>query len=462
MSVVSRGVRNAFRNGLRTGAVVLILAISIGLSLSMLVANKAVEGRIADLKTEVNRTVIVNPSGSRGFEGGGEPLTTADLDKMRDIAHIESANGFANFMLTTEGEDGAFNNVMIKGGGNSGTTNLESSIEPGTLGNRFNTQADGNGPPADFKLPIRGLGTDGGYDQSGKEFNITAGRNLKSDDTYSAVVGKKLAEENDLKVGSTFEAYDKTFTVVGIVDQGNDFENDGLIIPLKTAQELSGLEGEVSAIVAQVDSIENLESAIADIKQELGEDHADVTSTQENVREAIASLKTVQNISIVGFITALAAAALIVLMVMFVIVRERRREIGVLKAIGGSNRSIVSQFIVEAVVLVAIGGIVGLGISVASSGAIANALVSSNTNSSETTDEPTMGMKPGGPGAIRMKASGDTLKDTKELVGEVTTSIGATTLLYGFLGMIAIAVAGSAIPAWLIAKVRPAEVLRGE
>jgi putative ABC transport system permease protein len=462
MSVVSRGVRNAFRNGLRTSAVVLILAISIGLSLSMLVAYKAVEGRIADLKTEVNRTIIVNPSGSRGFEGGGEPLTTADLSKVRDVAHVESANGFTNFMLTPQSDDDSMMSMMIRGGGNSGETNLESSIDPGTLGQRFNTQANGEAP-VDLKLPIRGMGTNGIYDETGKQFNITDGRALNDDDTYSAVLGKDIAEKNGMKVGSTFEAYDKAFTVVGIMDQGTDFANDAVVIPLKTAQELSGLEGEVSTIVAQADSIENLETAIDDVKKELGEDHADVTTTQDDVRQAISSLKTVQNISIVGFITALAAAALIVLMVMFVIVRERRREIGVLKAIGGSNRRIVSQFIIEAVVLVAIGGIIGLGISTASSGAIANALVTNHASSSETEDEVPGGMRTGGgPRTISLNASGDTFQDTKELVGEVTTSVGATTLLYGFLGMIAVAIAGSAIPAWLIAKVRPAEVLRGE
>lgn len=466
MSVVSRGAKNAFRNGLRTSAVVLILAISIGLSLSMLVANKAVEGRIAELKTEVGRTVTINPAGSEGFQGGGEPLTAADLAKVKDISNVESASGFMNFMLQTE-SDGESSAMAFSKGPNGlapGETNLESSIDPGTLGNRFNAR-DENGAvdTADIKLPIRGIGMTGNFDDKGKALNVTEGRTLNDEDTYSAVVGTALAEKNDLKVGSTFTAYDKTFTVVGIVDQGTSFANDTVIIPLKTAQELTELDGEVSAIVAQADSIENLEAVVADIKESLGEDKVDVTSSQENVREAIESLKSVQNVSIVGFIAALAAAALIVLMVMFVIVRERRREIGVLKAIGGSNRSIVSQFVVEAVVLVAIGGVIGLGTAFVGSGAIANALVSSNTTSSS--EDPTTPKAPmaGGPGgAVRIESTGDSLKDTTELVGEVTTNIGITTLLYGFLGMIAVAILGSAIPAWLIAKVRPAEVLRGE
>jgi putative ABC transport system permease protein len=463
MSVVSRGVRNAFRNGLRTSAVVLILAISIGLSLSMLVASKAVEARIAQLKTEVGRTIVINPAGSQGFQGGGEPLTEDDLNAVKNVSQVESASGFMSFMLQTEGQDFGGMVRMKNGNATPGETNLESSIEAGTLGKRFNTNVDGTEVP-DIKLPIRGIGTNGSYDNEGKPINITDGRLLKEDDTYKALVGKNLAEKNDLKVGSTFKAYDKTFTVVGIFDQGTEFANDAVVIPLETAQTLTELDNEVSVIIAQADSIENLDSAITAIQEKLGDD-ADVTTTQQNIQDAIESLKSVQNISIIGFVAALGGAGLIVLMVMFVIVRERRREIGVLKAIGGSNRSIVSQFIVEAVVLVAVGGVLGLGMAAVGSGAIANALVSSNTNSSTTTESPEFGGSQGpggGPRTIQLNGSGNTLEDTSELVGEVTTNIGAGTLVYGFLGMIAIAMLGSAIPAWLIAKVRPAEVLRGE
>ncbi|HEX9153813.1 MAG TPA: FtsX-like permease family protein [Candidatus Saccharimonadales bacterium] len=476
MSVVSRGAKNAFRNGLRTGAVMLILAISIGLSLSMLVANKAVEGRIAELKTEVDRTITINPAGSRGFEGGGEPLTAADLKTVKSASHVESASGFLSFMLQNE-EDAANATVMGGPGGGgsrtSGNTNLESSIDAGTLGKRFNSSSSTSTTETmpDISMPVQGVATNGSTDENGDKYNITSGRALTSSDTYSALVGKALAEKNGLKVGSTFTAFDKTFTVVGIIDQGTEFDNAKVVLPLATVQELADQADEVSTIVAQADSIENLDLATAAIQKALGTDKADVTTAQDSTQQAIESLKSVQNISIIGFIASLAAGVLTVLMVMFVIVRERRREIGVLKAIGGSNRTIVTQFIVEAIVIVAIGGVVGLGAAFIGSGAVANALVSSSTtSSSETTSSDSFGAE-AGPGAggqrmrggpISMEASGDKVKDAANLVGKVTTSIGPVTLLYGFLGMIAIAILGSAIPAWLIAKVRPAEVLRGE
>lgn len=70
MNMISRGARNAFRNYLRTGSIVIILGISIGLALSMLVAREAVTTKIETVKSSVGNTVTVAPAGARGFEGG--------------------------------------------------------------------------------------------------------------------------------------------------------------------------------------------------------------------------------------------------------------------------------------------------------------------------------------------------------------------------------------------------------
>src|SRR5689334_6991275 len=103
MSVIIRGVKNAFRSGVRSTAVILILAISMGLGLSMLLANQAVKDRIQTVKSQVGTTVMVNPAGSRGFQGGGEPLTTDDLAKVTSLAHVSSVDEVLNLVVTTAG-----------------------------------------------------------------------------------------------------------------------------------------------------------------------------------------------------------------------------------------------------------------------------------------------------------------------------------------------------------------------
>jgi putative ABC transport system permease protein len=468
MSVVIRGVKNAFRNWLRTLAVVLILAIGIGLSLSMLVANEAVTAKINDLKSQVGTTLTVNPAGSRNGEGGGEPLTTAQVETISKIAHVSSATAVADFTLQNQDSAADGNQTMrLRMGAEEvepGKTNLKSSVEPGTLGRRGNTDSNGQ-LPTNFSLPINGVGTQGA-DMDGKAYNMTAGRNIsKSDTGYIAIVGTGLATKNGLSVGSTFTAYEKTFTVVGIFDQGNTFANAGIAVPLATAQELNGNSGEVRTITVTVDSVENLESTQAAIKSALGEDKVDVIANESNVQTAIDNLKSVQQISIIAFIGALIAAAVIIFLIMMMIVRERRREIGVLKAIGGSNRTIVSQFIIESLVLVVLGTVVGLGVTLLSSGSIANVLIdsnASNTASQSADSGPSFNGGGSGPARLQFGQSPGSLESSASLVGQVAANVGWTTVAYGLLAAIVIAVVGSAIPAWLIAKVRPAEVLRGE
>jgi putative ABC transport system permease protein len=468
MSVVIRGVKNAFRNWLRTLAVVLILAIGIGLSLSMLVANEAVTAKINDLKSQVGTTLTVNPAGSRNGEGGGEPLTTAQAETISKIAHVSSATAVADFTLQNQDSAADGNQTMrLRMGAEEvepGKTNLKSPVEPGTLGRRGNTDSNGQ-LPTNFSLPINGVGTQGA-DMDGKAYNMIAGRNIsKSDTGYIAIVGSGLATKNGLSVGSTFTAYEKTFTVVGIFDQGNTFANAGIAVPLATAQELNGNSGEVRTITVTVDSVENLESTQAAIKSALGEDKVDVIANESNVQTAIDNLKSVQQISIIAFIGALIAAAVIIFLIMMMIVRERRREIGVLKAIGGSNRTIVSQFIVESLVLVVLGTVVGLGVTLLSSGSIANALIdsnASNTASQSADSGPSFNGGGLGPARLQFGQSPGSLESSASLVGQVAANVGWTTVAYGLLAAIVIAVVGSAIPAWLIAKVRPAEVLRGE
>jgi putative ABC transport system permease protein len=445
-------------------AVILILAISLGLGLSMLLANQAVKDRLQTVKSEVGTTVLVNPAGARGFLGGGEPLSTDDIAKIDGLANIESVDMVLNLTMTTAGSEKM--NVHVSGGGlKIGETNLESSADPGTLGKRFGARdtfevhIQGEAP-ADLKLPIRLAGISGDRNEEGKTISLTDGRQLKSGDANVAVVGKALAEKNSLKVDSTFTAYGETFTVVGIFDSGTEFGNDSLYIPLATAQRLAGSGKEISNAVVKVDSVDNIESAVAAISKAIGTDKADVTTTEENALTAVESLRTVERVSMIGFVIALAAAAVIIFLTMLMIVRERRREIGVLKAIGGGNRSIVTQFVVEALVLVLVASAVGFGFATLSGNGIAGALVKSNTSSSDSSNSgPVLG--PHAFHAIKFRAD-EGQKSADDYVGDVATAVSLNTLGIGLAAAVVIAIVGSAVPAYLISKVRPAEVLRGE
>src|SRR5476651_1078772 len=103
MNVLTRGVRNAFRNQIRTFSIVVILGLSIGLSLAMLVAHQAVGQKISDVKSSVGNTITIAPAGFSGFSQVNNSLTTAQMDKVKTLSHVATLTETLTDRLTTIG-----------------------------------------------------------------------------------------------------------------------------------------------------------------------------------------------------------------------------------------------------------------------------------------------------------------------------------------------------------------------
>lgn len=451
MSVIFRGMKNAFRNWIRTVSVVLILAISIGLALVMYLAQSAVSARIESVKSSIGNTITITPAGSQGFEGGGEPLTGTQLASVKSIDHVASVNETLNERLET-----------------GSTTNLNSAIEPGTLGNRrnaqVNVQINGRAPEGGrtFSVPImvNGISNTETLTNSSTT-SITSGTvfDAASKDNV-AVVGKDLAAKNNLSLDSTFTANGATVKVVAVFDAGNTFANNSIYMPIASVQTIMNEADQVSQAVVTVDSIDNIDSTVSALKSALGSDKADVTSNQDSAKSALEPLTNIQNISWYSLIGALAAGAVITLLTMIMIVRERRREIGVLKAIGASNISIVMQFVSESLVLTLLAGVVGIIAGIFLSNPVLSALVSSNE--SQGGPQFSAGGPGGGPGGRALFVGFAGGANIREALASLQANVGPQIILYGVLAAVVIAIVGSAIPAFLISKIRPAEVIRGE
>lgn len=460
MNSITRGIRNAFRNTTRTGAIVLILGLSIGLVIAMLAARQAVNNKIETVKSSVGNTISVSPAGARGLEGGGTALTNDELTKVAQIAHVSGVTKTLNDRLTTDD-----------------TTNLQSGIEAGALGERRagQTGVEFQVPPSEgnqsgssssssssttrtFTMPITVTGvsdvsaasTFGGTTvtwKSGKVFDA-------SGDTNVAVVGTKIASKNSLSVDSTFTAYGETITVVGIYDAGNDFANNGVFFQLAALQRLSSQSGAITSTTVTVDSLDNLSATTTAVKKVLGTT-ADVTSSQEAADQVVSPLQSVKKISTFSLIGAVGAGAVIILLTMMMIVRERRREIGVMKAIGSSNVGIVRQFIVEALTLTVLGLVVGLGVGVVAATPVTNSLVSSSSSSTSSPQQ-------GGPGGGMGRGLRNVGATGRQTLTNIKASVGVDMLAFGALAAIAIAILGSAAPAFLISKIKPADAMRNE
>jgi putative ABC transport system permease protein len=284
-----------------------------------------------------------------------------------------------------------------------------------------------------------------------------------------------MATKNDLKVGSTFTAYGTTLTVSGIFKASSSSTTAGdLVVALATEQRLSAQSGAVTSAVATVDSLTNLSSTTAAIKSSLGSS-ADVTSSLEQADETLTPLNNIKTITLYSLIGAVIAGAVIILLVMIMIVRERRREIGVLKAIGASNVKVMWQFMTEAVTLTLLGAVIGILIGVAAASPITKLLVDNSTTSTTTTVSSTgrgggFGGGFGGGGganssgnfAFRSQSTHGALGGVSNSLSNLHAVVGWSIILYGIGAAIVIALLGSTAASFFISKVRPAEVMRVE
>jgi hypothetical protein len=98
MSVVARGIRNAFRNATRTTAIVFILGLAIGLSFVMLIAHRTVSDKIATTLSSVGNTVSIGPP---GFSAGGPLGRFLTISELAPIAHLPGVTGVDEYLNGT-------------------------------------------------------------------------------------------------------------------------------------------------------------------------------------------------------------------------------------------------------------------------------------------------------------------------------------------------------------------------
>lgn len=460
MNVLTRGVKNTLRSPLRSGAIVLMFAISIALILSMLVARSSVLSKIDEVKATAGTTVTIRPAGTMGAMGGGDPLTAAQLTTIKSTSHISSTTltlsdqlSSTNTNLTSSLEFGSFGH----GSRSTGSTSTENTSE-GTS----TMSAPTPGITLTGTNDVNSVSTDGG------DLNITSGETIDATSSDNvALVGTTLATKNSLAVGDTFTAYDKTITVKGIFQTDNKFQDSGIIMPLTTVQTISDQADVVSSVTATVDSSDNVSSTVASLKSSLG-DNADITSEVERAATSVSSLQGIASLALAGVIAAAIAGAAIVLLAMIMVVRERRREIGVMKAIGGTDSKVVGQFIIEGLTLTVFGALIGMVLGILVSGPMTTSLVSSQSSTTSSrqlsgrpgssSDSSSSSTTQGGPGGFM----GGGFDQIKSNATQVTASLTPDIIAIALGVTIFISLIGTAIPAWFTARVRPAEVLRTE
>jgi putative ABC transport system permease protein len=335
------------RNRLRAGLTMLGIIIGVGAVIAMVGigqgAKEAVRAQVATMGTNL---IIVWPGsttvgGVRNAAGGAVTLTVADAQELKKKIPLLVDTGWAKRDVTQ----------IINGNKN------------------WNGPVNGISPSY---LTIRDWSFTGGGPIT--QADLEAGARV-------AIIGETIVENlydpGEEPVGSTIRIKNVPFRVVGVLSakgqsaQGTD-QDDVIFIPFTTAErKLVGTSflGSVGAIFASTSRLDDLPEAVEAIREvlrlrhRLQADQADdfTIRTQVDigkVQEGASETLTVMMFAIASI--SLLVGGIGIMNILLVSVTERTREIGVRMAVGAKRRHILMQFLIEAMTLGLVGGILGI------------------------------------------------------------------------------------------------------
>lgn len=201
------------------------------------------------------------------------------------------------------------------------------------------------------------------------------------------VVGKLFPEE-ETPVGKKIRLEHFSCTVVGrLAKKGaNTFgmdQDDVILVPLKMFQRRIGGSNKIHLIMASVKKGIALDEATQQIRRIMREQRHLSRDAEDDfsIFTMQALLSTISNITtmltvMLGFVAAISliVGGIGIMNIMLVSVTERTREIGIRLAIGATADDILTQFLIESIVLSALGGVVGIVLGVGISWGVAKAM----------------------------------------------------------------------------------------
>lgn len=205
-------------------------------------------------------------------------------------------------------------------------------------------------------------GVDVNTAQTVRNYTLKEGRFLEAGDTYATVVPQILADKLDLHAGSVFKIPSSEgvadLKVVGILSLSASAGLDEILVPLPTAQTILNLPEKINTIDILIKSGVNRDTVTASILSKLG---PNFKSGAIQVGDELASaLMLGESMMWLFGIMALAMAGFIIFNTFRTVVAERRRDLGMLRAIGASKRTVLGLILTESLIQGIIGTAVGL------------------------------------------------------------------------------------------------------
>jgi putative ABC transport system permease protein len=227
---------------------------------------------------------------------------------------------------------------------------------------------------------------DQGKVENGRFFSESEDKSLAQVAVLGSEISEKLFGDSD-PISKSIKIRKKKFRVIGVLEERGavmTFDFDNLVyVPVRTLQKkIMGID-HVSFIMHQVENTDLIDETVLDIAYVVRENH-DIEQPTEvregwadtgkddfrvvSMTESLEIMETVTN-AITLLLLAIVAISLVVggvgiMNIMYVIVTERTKEIGIRKAVGAKYSEILKQFLLESILITIIGGVVGVVIGV--------------------------------------------------------------------------------------------------
>lgn len=261
-----------------------------------------------------------------------------------------------------------------------------------------------------------------------KAWDIEKGLYFESQNEETVVIGSGIAQQFKLKPMDELTIKGKKFIVKGILKDTGSRDDISIFIPLSVAQKLYGVGDKVSFVAVKVGDIARVDEYILKIQETA---NVAVVSDKQLLKSVLSVVGTVSITLQLIAIVAILAAAFGIINTMMTAIYERRREIGILQAIGAKKSTIFKIFLLESGFYGILGGIIGV-----ATGLVFSSLASPYISQNEFT--------------AFLKGSEVAVKfDLKLVFGSLLFSL-FVSLLSGFY------------PAWKASKLTPVEAISYE
>ena len=309
MSFISLILKNPFRK--RSSAILAIIGIGIGIA-TIVALGAVTDGMVSSLEDTIHAggsdfTIVGKDTGSSAY--GTSTIDEDWVEKIGNYSGVDSAYGIYVGMFSTKNKP-MFTLIGID--------------------------------PVGLSL---------------SEAKITEGKLFK-DDTKELIIGKLLAEDEDKGVGDYMTINGEEFKIVGLYESGDIQSDGGAMTSLKTVQEMAKDEGNVSNVYVKVEKGQDIETVKNNINKTYGDDISVVGSIME-MENMKAMLDMLNGASWAISLLAIVVGGLGIINTMLMSVFERTREIGVLKAVGWSDRRVLGMIVGESIVITLVAGIIG-------------------------------------------------------------------------------------------------------